>query len=273
MLLFVSSIIASVLYNKIKYYPENSTSCILLDELPTDRQIIVFASGGGYWTYYMGIAKFMQETYVLDDINFVGASAGAFCSNVLANKLTVDDSFFTCLNFLDKLNTHFTGTWWNWVLVSKDVSLDTMNFYKCNLHNNRRVFSSVTQLTSKGLIKKYFTCGESYESIIDSMITSYWIPFITAPFFQPFSKINGQYYIDGFLSGPEKINKQTTLVIHPHIFERLPFYTHWLWLGRDYNIWLFNRGYEQAKMNRHKLDKFLHNWALKVPNQHHLCHL
>ncbi len=247
---------ATVIYNKVKYYPRHNNSCKLIDELPSDKQIVVFASGAGYWIYYLGIAKFIQDHYELDDINFVGASAGTICCNALVNGIPMDDVMDVSLGHLECMNRHCIGVFGRWALNARQVSIDNLITHKTCLVNNRRLFSSVSQVTRYGLVKKYFVGGNSYECVVDANVASYWIPFITAPFWQPFLNINGNYYLDGFLSGNEK-TKDKCLVIHPKIFGRLPLYTYWLWLDRDYNIRLYQLGYDNAKRGRQKLDAFL----------------
>ena len=109
MFLFVSSIMMSVLYNKFVHYPDNSISCVVLDELPCDKPIVVFGSGAGYWSYYLGIAKFMQETYKVDDINFLGVSAGTISCLGLVNKVPIDIVFMYCIEHIRLLNQNTFG--------------------------------------------------------------------------------------------------------------------------------------------------------------------
>jgi hypothetical protein len=255
MLLFVSSVVISILYNKWKHYPEIVCSSTLLDELPSDKQIVVFGAGGGYWPYYLGIAKFIQETYDISEINFVGVSAGTICCLGLVNKAPIDNVFAVCLEHIRFLNQHMTGLFGRWCLSCRYLSIQCMQDHNCVIRDNRRLFSAVSQITRKGLRKRYFNCGDTYEDIIESTITSYWIPFITAPFFQPVRKINGDWFIDGYLSGRDAEKK--SLIIYPTIFERLPLSVYWLWFDRNYNIDLYKLGYEHAKKYRCKLDTFL----------------
>ena len=256
MFLFVSSIMMSVLYNKFVYYPDNSISCVVLDELPCDKPIVVFGSGAGYWSYYLGIAKFMQETYNVDDINFLGVSAGTISCLGLVNKVPIDIIFMYCIEHIRLLNQNTMGVFGRWCLNCRNISIQCMRDNKSVITDNSRLFSGVSQITRTGLKKRYFNCGETYEDIIDATITSYWIPFITAPFLQPVHKVNGMWCIDGYLSGRDKV--QNAFIIYPTVFERLPLSIYWLWLGRDYNIGLYKLGYEHAKKHREKLDIFFY---------------
>ena len=103
MLLFFGSIAISVLYNK---WTDVSNSCIVLDKLPTDKPMIVFGAGAGYWAYYLGIAKFIQDTYKTNTINFLGVSAGTISCLGLANQIPIDDVFDVCLEHIRLLDLH-----------------------------------------------------------------------------------------------------------------------------------------------------------------------
>ena len=251
MLLFFGSMAISIICNKCANI---NSSCIVLDKLPTDKPTIVFGAGAGYWAYYLGIAKFIQETYYIDNMNFVGISAGTISCLGLANKTNIDIVFNVCLEHIRQLNVHWTGIFGRWCLNTRRLSIKCMFDQKSQIANNRRMFSAVSQLTWSGVEKKYFCGGDTYDDIIDGIITSYWIPFITAPILQPVRQINGAWYVDGYLSGRDFA--KNALFIYPTIFERLPLSVYWLWLGRDYNIKLYNTGYEHAKKHRNKLDFF-----------------
>jgi hypothetical protein len=251
MLLFLGSIAISLLYNKCANI---SNSCIVSDKLPTDKPIVVFGAGAGYWAYYLGIAKFIQETYEIDNMNFVGVSAGTISCMGLVNKVSIDAVFDVCIEHLRLLNTNWTGLFGRWCLNCRHLSIQCMKDHNSQIADNRRLFSAVSQITPFGLKKRYLSGGDTYDDIIDATITSYWIPFITAPIAQPFRQINGQWYLDGYLSGRDVA--KNALIIYPTVFERLPLSIYWLWLGRDYNIWLYNLGYEHARKYRYKLDAF-----------------
>ena len=252
MLLFFSSIAFSVLSNK---WANISNSCMIIDKLPTDKPMIVFGAGAGYWAYYLGIAKFIQETYDTDDMNFVGISAGTISCLGLANKIKIDDVFDVCLEHIRLLRLHWTGVFGRWCLNTRHLSIQCLKDHKSQIANNRRVFSAVSQITWSGLKKQYFCCGDTYEDVVDAIITSYWIPFITTPILQPFRQINRSWYVDGYLSGRDVA--KNALFIYPTVFERLPLSMYWLWLGRDYNISVYRMGYEHARKYRYKLDNFL----------------
>ena len=58
---------------------------------------IYFGGGGGYFTYYLGIACYLQENYDLSNITFGGVSAGSIISCIWH----VSGNNNACVNVLD----------------------------------------------------------------------------------------------------------------------------------------------------------------------------
>ncbi len=259
LILFTSSIAMTIIYNKIKYYPCVSCTYTCLDAMPSDKPIITFTSGGGYWTYYLGIAKFIQETYEIEkkDINYLGTSAGVVSCAVLVNRIPADTVMKLCDEHLRIINTCKMGVFGNWCANAQHIYENTFRDNKIKLADNERLFSGVSKITMQGLKKQYLCTQVSYEDITTIINASCWIPFITAPFSQPVCKINDDMFLDGFFSGNDKI--KNALIIYPWYFERMSLYRHWLWLGKDYNRDMYRLGYDHATKYRHKLDRFFAN--------------
>ena len=148
MLLFASSIAISLLYSK---WVDVSNSCLVSDKLPTDKPIVVFGAGAGYWAYYLGVAKFMQDTYDMDNMNFLGVSAGTISCFGLVNKIPIDTVFDVCIEHLRLLNQHWTGLFGRWCLNCRRLSIQIMKDSGSQIAANRRLFSAVSQITPYGL--------------------------------------------------------------------------------------------------------------------------
>ena len=245
MLLFISSIFVHIIYNKIEFIKSSGNACNTVDTLPTDKKMIVFSAGGGYWPYYLGIAKYIKENYDLTDVCIVGTSAGGLSVLALSQPVNIDDIMNESLYTCSILSKYYFGVFsLQWSRLYKQLIII---FLSGKYVQNTNSFFAVSRLTLFGLKKRYFISGVDMEAIADSAVASCWIPLLTAPFFQPFFYIGGSYYLDGFWSGKDKINKENSIIIYPWRFEKLPLYTYWLWLGRDYNIGLYNIGYEHAR--------------------------
>jgi hypothetical protein len=247
MLLFLSSIIITIVYNKSEFVESDANPCTTISELPLDKPTILFSAGGGYWPYYLGVAKYIKENYELSDVTIVGTSAGALPVLALTQPSEMDDVMNESLNLVDEISKYWTGVFsFQWsTLYKKSILKFLSNDYTTNTNS----FIAVSKFTPFGLQKQYFMADSNSHAITDTAVASSWLPFLTAPFFQPLLRIGDSYYLDGFWTGKDKINKDNSIVIYPDRFGKLPLFTYWLWLGRDYNFKLYNLGYEHASKN------------------------
>lgn len=248
MLLFLSSIIITIVYNKTECLRADDEPCSTVSDLPLDKPIIVFSGGGGYWPYYLGVAKYISENYDLSDVCFVGTSAGGLAALALSQQVVLDDVMKNSLSVLDEISQYFLGIFssqWS-RLYKKNILIGLNGQYK----KTDKLFLATSRLTWFGFEKRYFIAdSSSAPAIADAAIVSSWIPFITAPFFHPLFRIGGSYYADGIWSGFDKINKNNSIIIYPRRFEKLPLIWHWLWLGDDHNMHMYKLGYEHASQN------------------------
>jgi hypothetical protein len=252
-ILFVISMFTTILWNKMKYpaLPFQENNIQVYDTIPVkSKRLLNFSAGSGYWIYYLGIVKFIQEEYSLENTDFVGTSAGAFSSAVLATKSPIDDVFCYAIQHLERCNQNLFGVFGYWNISYHEAILVCCNRLNVNLYNN--CFFGVSKLTSLGFKKQYFDCGTTHNDIAISLLSSCWIPFVTAPFFQPL----WNFYGDGFWTGKDLIKHDKQLIIYPNKLERLPLSTYWLWLGKDYNTKLFELGYTHARKHRKIFDEF-----------------
>jgi hypothetical protein len=257
MLIFVLSSFAYITCSKFTH-KNFEVDCQLVDQLPNDKKIINFTAGGGNWIYYMGIARFLQENYDLNNVNLIGTSAGTFAATFLANKIHIDKCINkTLANDLHNMRQLYWGLL-NFFCIY--CIKNTQRYYNtlCKIDTNtNRLYIGVSEIDGFRIKKRYFT-GGSLESMNICSYVSAWIPFITAPFFQPFCKINNRLYFDGFISGSrDYTDKENTLVIYPRVFRRKPLWKYWIWFNADYNFAEYNEGYEDAKSNKKRLDVFL----------------
>jgi hypothetical protein len=247
MLLFLSSIIITIVYNKSEFLSSDEESCSTVSMLPLDKKMIVFSAGGGYWSYYLGVAKYIKEKYDLSNVYLVGTSAGGLSALALSQQVPFDDVMQNSLSVLDEISQYILGVFsLQWSKIYKKYMLIGMNGQYKKTNN---VFIAVSKLSWFKLEKRYFRTDSNECAITDAVIVSSWLPFITAPLFQPFFRIGGSYYNDGVFTGKDIINNKNTIVIHPRTFTKMPFSGFWLWMGRDYNLKLYNLGYEHASKN------------------------
>jgi hypothetical protein len=208
----------------------------------------------------MGIAKFISENYDTSDMNFIGTSAGAPPAMYLALGIDIDDAVEKLMvPYLRYLKSCAFGVLCNLCvssIVSSSAYFETVKETLNPARDNSRCFIAVSEVTKTGLKKRYITGGCDLASINVACYTSAWIPFVSAPFFQPFSRVGGRLFADGWLSGRDDAGDHKMLVLAPRRFRKLPMSASWLWLDVSYNLEMYKLGHEDAKANRQVFDDF-----------------
>jgi len=245
-----------------------------------DKTLVVFRESGGFWIYYLGIAKYMQEHYDISSCVFLGHSSGAEASYLLANNIPIDQIVDNYFEFVKQINSSWFGVFGNWCRMSQAFHLNQDNWdlhdkYTDNDTNDTnntnnsasRLWYGVALWSSWFGFSKRYVCFNHgvgtgiglFEAMIESCVTSYWIPFITAPFMQPFKKFASQWYVDSFWAGKDKTDhpKEETLMIHASKFKRYSGSYHWLWTSPEHNRKMYQAGYADAKAKPEIFDKFL----------------
>jgi len=255
-ILFAVSVALTIIINQPTIQPVHS-SIRTFDAIPrTHDRLLNFSSGAGYWVYYLGVAKFIQETYDLENTDFVGTSAGSFASVLLANRIPIDTIFHKfALEHLRQCRNNLFGVFGYWNISYARAILDGSRHFDLQPTRNF-AYVGVSRWSRTHFRKLYLDCGLSHETVATTLVCSCWIPFLTAPLLQPLIRLGNHWYGDGFWTGNDRSTHHKHLVIHPTRFERLSFTTYWLWLDHEYNIRLYNLGYQHARKHRRVLDDF-----------------
>lgn len=246
--------------NKLKY-PVIVADCDkiqIYNRIPTtkNKKIMNFSAGAGHWIYFLGVTKFIQEEkYDITNTDFVGTSAGAFASAVCAYNTPHDIIFEQALLHLERCRNNWFGCFGYWNTSYRKAVLDSCDQLQ-TVKPITNIFIGVSKLTLHGFQKQYFDGGLTPNEFATALQTSCWIPFVTAPIFQPLFCVCNALYCDGFWTGKDDAPHAKQLVISPNKLEWLPLYTYWLWLGNDYNTMLYKLGYEHAKKHRKLFDEF-----------------
>jgi hypothetical protein len=231
----------------------------IIEELPSNAKIVNFAAGAGNWPYYYGIARFIQDTYKLENISFLGTSAGSGPISGLLHNIPIHVMFEETNTMISNLKRCWFGILSHRLLIDYQILgktfFDKPEYKNLDLSKHNRLFVGVSTPLFK---KKYFTNFANTKSMIDSFIISTWIPFIIAPTFQPFCKYGDGFYLDGFMSGKDK--HKNMLVIKPNMWKTYSKYTnainHWIWLDPKHNRKMYYKGYLDAENNRQTFDDF-----------------
>jgi len=152
---------------------------------------IFFNGAGGLYSYYLGIAIFLQETYELKDVAFAGVSGGSIAAVALSAELMTKNSFKKiikpCLkNIRDSnkkngiLGELFSNSLFGesglkglkpklGSIIEKSGKLPAIN---------KKTYILVTKV--KGIYSKgdYISNWDSVSDLMECVVTSCWIPFV-----------------------------------------------------------------------------------------------
>uniref|UniRef100_A0A6C0KQ80 PNPLA domain-containing protein n=1 Tax=viral metagenome TaxID=1070528 RepID=A0A6C0KQ80_9ZZZZ len=251
-----------------------------LDENDDYKKQIFFECGGGYWSYYCGIMKFIKEKYsnnILNKIVWLGTSAGIYPVINAMKHFNPNKSMSVMKDGLNEV----PQTWYGLIyrsnnLIKKYCHDNYLNNYEneiisyknnlfigiLNLNIICPIFSSVT----------FYYNFDNINEFTESCLISHGIPFITGPLKNTFVKHPKKWYIIrtdagiltllfGLIFGYELFmpyGKQVpSYVISVNSFRKLNFSWLWIWPNLDHHEKMYKLGYEDAKANETKIDQII----------------
>lgn len=229
-----------------------------------DKKMIAISPGGYKGFYIFGIVSFIKSHYHLDNFIYSGASAGAWNSLFLTFKNTTDVFIEPILQDVEKIKNLNTPQDIEYYMKKTMLTNYNTNDFELN-----RLFVGLTTIQNYNRLTNIYTDFSSLEDAIDCCIASSHIPFITGGMT---NKYDDKFTFDGgFSAYPYLKIMKPTLYITPNIFkknnevENNPSKekfslkdTTTLFSRKDYDfIELYTKGYQDAKLNKGFLDKFL----------------
>lgn len=210
---------------------------------------INFNCGGGFFSYYLGIAQYMYEHYILDDCIFYGCSAGVFSAAVLCFKLNPKQMFFnTSIPHLKETYKCFPKVFLHWkqnIFPFLNENFNNFINEKQFQENKKRLFINVFDI--KKFKSYYINDYNDRNELCNYMIASTTIPFLLTTYKNCYENINGRILIDG---GFGRNSKECDININPTTFGRgKKFFDYWPSVGFGKNIEMFHIGYNDAKEN------------------------
>lgn len=162
------------------------------------RNGIYFHGGAGAFPYYLGIARYLQENYDLNNVAFAGCSAGCFPAIALSAEIC-DGTFYKKVllpSVKDIQNTNkmnglmfkdamIGSDWINHLKKHVKVAIEESgNFDKVNT----KCSLLVTNVSFDNIQSKFIRSWNSVDDLIECCITSAWIPVIFGGIFKEFRK-------------------------------------------------------------------------------------
>jgi len=210
-------------------------------------KMISISPGGFKGFYLLGTLNYIKENYDLSNYIFSGASAGAWCSLIMCMKKP-----FILNEFIDK-NITTPNTILEIENNIKKKLLISYTEFDFDLYKLYVGVTIIKKFQSQTIIYSNF---DNLEDAIDCCIASSHIPFITGNFLNKYK--NKMTFDGGFSYYPYFQNITPVLHVHPNMWnnKKKMFYDTTLFSKNKYDfIDLYNRGYEDAKINKKILNE------------------
>lgn len=222
-----------------RYHDHDIDATALHHPIVKDDQILMnWEVGGGLWTYYIGIGKYLQDHYELDNVVFVGHSAGAEVIYWLTLGMPIQEVWEGYRDFIEGVDKCLTKVFFNWNRHSRKGHMDFIDeVYRGERKNptdeagaildpkvmleklKARHFVGGSKLVFKyGFIpymeKVYYGNYRSHSGVIKCILGSYTIPFLTAPLRWPFQTIEAEITPRTRLSGDGQKGEESRMERH-----------------------------------------------------------
>lgn len=194
---------------------------------------ILFGGGAGFFSYYIGIAKFIFENYNLDDVIFAGVSAGSIAALSLSisdNKTGyfLDKVILEGSNTMRKSNSSQGFFFKDGVIGPEGIKVLKKNLTRAIQESkkfenvNKKCTIIATRLEGINPITEYINHWDSINELVECISASCWVPLV---FGDLSTKFRGMNYIDGgfpflFQSGRMENSNYDFINIDLHTFNR-----------------------------------------------------
>lgn len=180
---------------------------------------LFFGGGAGFFSYYIGISKFIIETYNLDNVLFAGVSAGSLAAIYLCLGRTNDTNFLNDvihegLDDLRHKNSSNGLFFKDGVIGPEGIKILKKKLTKAIQESNKfqeiqnKCTIIATRLDGINPVTEYIKNWNSIHELVDCITASCWVPLV---FGNISTKFRGSNYIDGgvpFLFNKEKMNDE-----------------------------------------------------------------
>jgi|TARA_B100000085_G_scaffold279051_2_gene301745 hypothetical protein len=152
---------------------------------------IFFYGAGGLYSYYLGIAMYLQENYDLKNVSFGGLSGGSIAAVALSAELmtknSFDDFIRPCLKSIrdSNINNSIFGELFSNSLFGPN-GLNGLKPKLGSIIEESGKFPEINKKTSilvtkvKGIYSEgdYISHWDSVSDLMECVVTSCWIPFV-----------------------------------------------------------------------------------------------
>ena len=166
----------------------------MVETMKEKQKIIVFQAGGQYFFWQMGVVQYLGKHFLLDDIQIVGASAGALAAVFLVCQIDAETALKQALHLCEKMNVwdrwlKFVGIWGDMVKTWLEELLPENAAELCR----HKVHIMVSQVLRRK--KMIVSDCHTKKDLIECLLASIHIPFFMD--YYPFRSFQGRWCYDG----------------------------------------------------------------------------
>ena len=215
------------------------------------EESVSFSISGKHGFFLFGVAAYLQDTYDLSKVCFLGSSGGAFPAFLLAADLPLKKAMEELIPEMYSIfATKPTGLYFNYAEVVTKVALKYFpkDTYK-KIQN--RLFISLTkmQLIPRNERFSNFTSNEHMMKVI---LASCQVPYLTNG--KIAADINGEKYLDGGFTDYQPTINANTIQVSPYMWNAIwgkiwPLTCLFATANLEPNLEIYRHGYTHAAAN------------------------
>lgn len=179
------------------------------------KKYLYLAPGGFTMPYTLGISQFIKENYNLNNINFIGASAGSWTSIYLASDMYLSDNL---INDYSKL-FESKGVIYKWHNICPFLISEMPKYINdFSFIDEKRIKISLSQYYNKSIINNITDDYNNINELFNLCVLSSYIPVLSG---LNIPKKNNLITFDGYFSNPNlNKNDENLLIISNEMFNR-----------------------------------------------------
>lgn len=179
------------------------------------KKFLYLAPGGFTMPYTLGISQFIKENYNLNNINFIGASAGSWTSIYLASDMYLSDNLINDYSklFEDK------GVIYKWHNICPFLISEMPKYINdFSFIDKKKIKISLSQYDNKSIVNRITDDYNNINELFNLCVLSSYIPVLSG---LNIPKKNNLITFDGYFSNPNfNKNDENLLIISNEMFNR-----------------------------------------------------
>jgi hypothetical protein len=227
---------------------------------------LYFSGAGGLYPYLMGIGKFIQDNYNLDDIIFTGNSSSSYITMLLSLNIPFDTAYEEHGKIMKDISSCTFGPLYYYFDIAKKHLYD---YFKNNTIDIKKIKNLYIQITNTKNSFNYnnwesifINEWDNIEDLLNCMRSSSYIPIYGTSItneFRGMKCIDGgvNYYLKKYSHSTCKYEKSK--YIKTDMWRQIPYMWYLIYSNKEWNDKLYNLGYEDATKNKKELDDFFNN--------------